>query len=243
METQVTFGKVLSHVIGWTILGFVVLLLIGPVLAVLGTILPFALVGFLSWAGYRAARRLVHKAKAGELDSHIEALKAKLAAQQAARETARQKIDEQLQLVRERLSPGGTWNRAARGGFGRVLRWPGALVARVVPAVLRLPITVLLLPFLALRWFGRQAWGVASVVVTSVGRLVSWTFAQGRFATVIMLEVFCGIAVGGLLGGLAEQKMSLHGDFVLVGAAVGGLLGALVSLSTPEPRRKTSAVA
>jgi hypothetical protein len=242
METQVTFGKVLSHLIGWTVLGFVVLLLIGPVLAILGTILPFALVGFLCWLGFRTIHRLVNKAKAGAFDEHLEVMKAKLAAQQAAREAARQMIDERIQVMKERLASGGTWNRAARGGFGRLLRLPGNLVARVVPAILRVPITLLRLPFIALRWFGRQVWGVVSAVGTAVGRLVSWTFAQGRFATVIMLEVFCGIAVGGLLGGLAEQKMSLHADFVLVGAAVGGLLGALVSLSTPEPKRKTSAV-
>lgn len=243
MESQLTFGKVLSHVIGWTVLGFVVLLLIGPVLAIVGTILPFALVGFLSWAGYRAIRRVVTKAKTGAFDDHLQAVKEKLAAQQAAREAARRVLDEHIQLMKERLATGGSWNRTARSGLVRLLRLPGLIVARVAMALLRLPFLVLLLPFIALRWMGRQAWGAASAVVRTIGRFVSWAFAQGRFATVIILEVFCGIAVGGLLGGLAEQKMSLHNDFVLIGAALGGLLGVLVALSTPEPKRNTSALA
>jgi hypothetical protein len=229
METQLTLGKVLSHVIGWTVLGFVVLLVIGPVFAVVGAILPFALVGFLCWAGYRGIRRLTHQAKTGV-------------------------IDERIQVVREKLAPGGEWNRAARngigaarGGVGRVLRLPGSLVAllatalvRLPVAILRLPLMILRLPIIALGWVGSQVWGVASSVGRFTGRVVTGAFAQGRFAAVIVLEVFCGIAVGALLGGLAEQRLSLHGDMVLTGAAVGGFLGVLVALSTPEPRRKTS---
>jgi hypothetical protein len=229
METQLTLGKVLSHVIGWTVLGFVVLLVIGPVFAVVGAILPFALVGFLCWAGYRGIRRLTNQTREGVLE-------------------------ERIQVVKEKLAPGGEWNRAARNGIGaargragRLLRLPGALIAllattlvRLPLAVLRIPLALLRLPFTVLRWVGRQAWGAASAVGRFTGRVVSGAFVQGRFAAVIMLEVFCGIAVGALLGALAEQRLSLHGDHVLTGAAVGGFLGVLVALSTPEPKRKTT---
>jgi hypothetical protein len=216
METQLTFGKALSYVIGWTVLGFGVLLVIGPVLAVVGTILPFALIGFLSWAGYRAVQRLTHHASA-------------------------EALDERILVVRQKLAPDGEWNRAARSGLHRILRFPVALAAWIVALVVWLPWNVLRLPLTAVAWFGRRAWGVVSAVGAFVGRVVSGAFVQGRFATVIVLEVFCGIAVGGMLGGLAEQRLSLAGDFVLTGAAVGGFLGVLVALSTPEPRRKTPA--
>src|SRR6516225_8867426 len=39
------------------LLGFAVIVLIGPALGVVGTLLPFAIIGGLSWAGYRFGRR------------------------------------------------------------------------------------------------------------------------------------------------------------------------------------------
>jgi hypothetical protein len=213
MEPQLTLGKALRYVIGWTVLGFIVLIVLGPVLAIVGTILPFAVIGFVSWAGYRAVRGVANPTRPGL-------------------------IDERIQAVRARLAPNGQWNRAARGGLDRAMRFPGAVGA----AVVRLPLTVVRLPFTVLAWTARRVWRGLSAVGAFAGRFVSGAFVQGKFATVIALEVFCGIAVGAMLGGLAEQKFSLGGDFVLTGAAVGGFFGVLVALSTPEPKRNTPQV-
>jgi hypothetical protein len=216
METQRTFGKVLGHVIGWTALGFVVLLVIGPVFAIVGTLLPFTIIGFASWAGYRAVRRVALRARAGSLD-------------------------ERIQVMRVKLAREGEWNRTARRGLGRAARVPGAVAAGLVSAAVRLPWTVLRLPFAALGWFGRKAWRATAAAGAFAGRVAAAALAQGSFAAVIMLEVFCGIAVGGLLGNLAEQRFSLSSDATLTGAAVGAFLGVLVALATPEPGRKTPA--
>jgi hypothetical protein len=207
METQLTVGKVVGHLIGWTILGFIVLLVIGPVIAIVGTILPFALVGFLTWVGYRAVRRVVRHPKVGDLDERVVHLKKKLA-------------------------PGGEWNRAACHGCHRAFRAPGAAVAWAVPKVLRFPGSVV-------AWFARKAWRAAGAVLVFAGRTLSFAYVQGRMVAVIFLEVFCGIAVGGLLGALIDRRISMHGELVLPGAAIGAFLGVLVALSTKEPGKRS----
>jgi hypothetical protein len=42
----------------FSLLGLAVLVLIGPVLAIVGVLLPFALIGLLAWGGYRLLARL-----------------------------------------------------------------------------------------------------------------------------------------------------------------------------------------
>src|SRR6516165_4561118 len=53
-------GQILRKVIIFTLVGFLVVVLSGPVLTLLGVLLPFALVGFLVWIpfqGYRLWRK------------------------------------------------------------------------------------------------------------------------------------------------------------------------------------------
>src|SRR4051794_6575463 len=60
-----TFAFLRSFV--WlSLLGLAVLVLIGPVLAVVGTLLPFALVGLLAWGGYRGVKGLAARLRAGQ---------------------------------------------------------------------------------------------------------------------------------------------------------------------------------
>jgi hypothetical protein len=53
MENQPRTGDVVRKVAGITLLGFLVVILIGPILTVLGVVLPFALVGLLVYIPYR----------------------------------------------------------------------------------------------------------------------------------------------------------------------------------------------
>ncbi|MFO0846849.1 MAG: hypothetical protein U0797_31535 [Gemmataceae bacterium] len=48
-----------------SLLGFAVTVLIGPAVAVAGTLLPFALIGGLVWGGYRGSRVLVRRLRTG----------------------------------------------------------------------------------------------------------------------------------------------------------------------------------
>jgi hypothetical protein len=43
------------------LLGFAVIVLVGPVLAILGVLLPFAIVGALAWVGFRFGRALTRR--------------------------------------------------------------------------------------------------------------------------------------------------------------------------------------
>jgi hypothetical protein len=51
--------KLVGKVVQFSLLGFLAIVLVGPVLGILGTLLPFALIGALVWGGYRGLRRLV----------------------------------------------------------------------------------------------------------------------------------------------------------------------------------------
>src|SRR5581483_11290305 len=53
MESLHSTADILRKIVLFTILGFLAIILIGPVLTVLGVILPFALVGFLMWLPFR----------------------------------------------------------------------------------------------------------------------------------------------------------------------------------------------
>jgi hypothetical protein len=52
---------VLRSLMGLALMGFAVTVLIGPVLAVLGVLLPFAMIGALAWVGFRVGRVLVRR--------------------------------------------------------------------------------------------------------------------------------------------------------------------------------------
>jgi hypothetical protein len=59
-----------------SLLGFAVLLLSGPVLAVAGILLPFALIGGLTWAGYRVSHNLVRRLRGEQARPIFEEVKA-----------------------------------------------------------------------------------------------------------------------------------------------------------------------
>jgi hypothetical protein len=54
MEKLQGSAHILRHVVLWTLIGFGVLVLSGPIIAIVGTLLPFALVGLLIWLVVRA---------------------------------------------------------------------------------------------------------------------------------------------------------------------------------------------
>ncbi len=56
---------VLRSVVCLSLLGVAVLVLIGPVLAIAGVLLPFVLIGGLAWGAYRFSRRLVRRLRGG----------------------------------------------------------------------------------------------------------------------------------------------------------------------------------
>jgi hypothetical protein len=51
--------RLLGKLAYFSVLGFLFVTLIGPVLGILGTLLPFAVIGGLVWGGYRVVRRVV----------------------------------------------------------------------------------------------------------------------------------------------------------------------------------------
>jgi hypothetical protein len=53
MESMQATGEVFRKIVGITLIGFLVVVLIGPILTVLGVLLPFALVGLLVYVPYR----------------------------------------------------------------------------------------------------------------------------------------------------------------------------------------------
>src|SRR5688500_5046059 len=53
MEYMQTTAQILRKVAIITLVGFLVVVLSGPVLTLVGALLPFALVGFVVWVGYR----------------------------------------------------------------------------------------------------------------------------------------------------------------------------------------------
>jgi hypothetical protein len=57
---------VLRKLVLFAVLGFATVMLIGPVLAVVGTLLPFALVGALVWLAYKGVRRLAARLRGPE---------------------------------------------------------------------------------------------------------------------------------------------------------------------------------
>jgi uncharacterized membrane protein len=54
MEHLQSSTDILRKLALWTLIGFVVLVLLGPILTVVGVALPFAIVGFLVWLAFRA---------------------------------------------------------------------------------------------------------------------------------------------------------------------------------------------
>jgi hypothetical protein len=53
MERLQSTADVVRKVALWTVVGFLVVFLIGPVLSLVGVILPFALIGFVVWLPFR----------------------------------------------------------------------------------------------------------------------------------------------------------------------------------------------
>jgi hypothetical protein len=114
--------QLLGKIAYFTVLGFVVIMLIGPVLGIAGAILPFALVGFAVWLAYRGVQRLVGRFRKEGKPIPIELRTPRIVTQ--VREQVREK-------VRDKLVRTGRLQRA-----GRVLQEMvcGALVAGIVVA-------------------------------------------------------------------------------------------------------------
>ena len=52
---------ILRSLVFLSLIGFAVLVLIGPVVAIAGAVVPFALIGGLAWGGYRVTGRMVRR--------------------------------------------------------------------------------------------------------------------------------------------------------------------------------------
>jgi hypothetical protein len=99
----------LRKLVWFTVLGFATVILIGPVLAVLGTVVPFALVGGLVWLAYQGVRRLVGRGRGQEKPALPEVL-------QGARREARRAFAQGIQKC-SRWAPAARCRLRAAGGW------------------------------------------------------------------------------------------------------------------------------
>jgi hypothetical protein len=209
--------------------GFVALMLIGPVLAVVGTLLPFAVVGVLVWSGYRLFRRAVGCPRRWAEGEHevrhrmwrgmryagrgawvcgaraAEAMPAVLA---GARRAGEQVRDRGWGACRGAWEAGGPVVMRGVERAGQAARACGACAAESVPAVLAR---------------ARQA-----------GAPVR---ARLRFVARILWEVACGSLVGVTMGSLAGWQTNSVAEYVLLGGLMGAVLGLIVGVSRWEPAR------
>jgi hypothetical protein len=192
MEHQLSIGKIIGYALGWTALGFIVLLAIGPVLAVVGTLLPFALIGFLTWAVYRGIRWLVGRPAEGPLEKRFPEAKAQCF--RVLRRTRSASCRAARGLVALVGRPLGFLLHLLLGG----LRWVGRkvcwVVFRVGAAVGR-----------AFSWLLRQGRFVGVIVLEVFCGVVIGAMLGAQLEQRLSLSsdgLVIGAVVGGLLGAL-----------------------------------------
>jgi hypothetical protein len=222
----------LRRVLWFTAIGWVTLLLIGPVLTVLGTILPFALLGGVVWLVWSGARRTAERFRLTAVRNKLVENRVLPAVGRGVREVFGQGIRQcknALPVVCE-----GAW-RAGRGA-GKVFHEGLHHCRGAAPAVREHAWTVGCEAGRAIHGVIHHCRETAPEFRARGRRIAEKMAIFLRAATRIGVEMVCGSVVGGLVAwytvGQTEQA-------VAIGALIGAALGFVVGGPTREPERET----
>jgi hypothetical protein len=185
---------VARRVFWFTALGFITVVLIGPVLSILGTMLPFALVGALVWLAWSGLRRFAERFRPSVVQEKFVPNRVLPAVGRDARRVFQEGVRQYKDfgpVVCEHI-------RQARSGAGRILRQGMQHCREVGPA---------------LREQGRRMEGkvatwtraAARIVMEGicgavVGGLVAW-YAVGPTEESVAIGALVGATLGFVLGG------------------------------------------
>jgi hypothetical protein len=188
-----------QRVFWFTALGFLTVVLIGPVLSILGTILPFALLGALVWLAWSGARRLTERFRPSVVREKLVPNRVLSAVSHGARRVFQEGVRQCKDfgpVVLERVWQAGS-------GAERMLRQGMQQCREAGPA---------------LREQGRRmegkvvAWtrAVARMVVEGtcgavVGGLVAW-YAVDPTAESVAIGALVGAALGFVVGGTKQES-------------------------------------
>jgi hypothetical protein len=203
------FVTVLRKVLWFTLLGWVAILLAGPVIGVVGTILPFALVGALVWLVWWGGNYVVERFRPSAVREQLKADRIVPALGQGARIVGREAgrvFQAGLHHCRE-AAPALKEHACAFGcGAGRMVREGMQQCREVVPAM---------------RSRGSRFSEKMSAFLRATSRL--------------FLEISCGAIVGGLLAWFAVDNTE---QTVAIGALLGAALGFVVGGPKRQPERE-----
>lgn len=182
------------RVFWFTALGFLTVVLIGPVLSIIGTILPFALVGALAWFSWWGVRRVAERFRFGTIREKLTAERVLPAVGRGARRVFQEGVRQCKEfgpVVCERVWQAGS-------GAGRMLRQSVEHCREVGPA---------------LREQGRRMEGKVTTWIRAaarivmevgcgavVGGLVAW-YAVGPTEESVAIGALIGAALGFVVGG------------------------------------------
>jgi hypothetical protein len=203
------FLTVVRRVLWLTLIGWATLLLIGPVLTVVGTILPFALIGGVVWLGWWGINKAAERFHPSRVREKLHADRVMPALGQGARYVGRETgrvfqagihhCREAAPALRERACAVGCQ-------AGRFVREGVHHCKEVVPA---------------LRARSNLLGERMKVFLRATGRM--------------LFEIGCGALVGGLVAWFAVDNTE---QTVAIGALVGAALGFVVGGSKREPVRE-----
>jgi hypothetical protein len=178
----------LRRVVLWTILGLATVVLIGPIAAVVGTVLPFTLIGVLVWLTARGVQRLVARWRGSPAAEKLAEVRAQLP--DVAR-GARQAVENGIRRCRE-LGP------VVCEGAREVVQRGARQCRGVVPAIRD--------GARRLRAHGRTLWRVATEVVCGslAGALLCW-YAAGS-GEIVAAGAAAGAALGLLTSGVVGRS-------------------------------------
>jgi hypothetical protein len=193
------------RVFWFTALGFLTVVLIGPVLSIVGTILPFALIGALVWFAWGGLRRLAERFRPDAIREKLVPNRVLPAVSRGARRVFQEGIRQCKDLgpvVCERVWQAGS-------GAGRMLR-QGMQHCREVAPVLREQ---------SRRMEGKVAtWTrVAARMALEVtcgavvGGLVAW-YAVGPTEESVAIGALIGAALGFVVGGPKHEPARLAAE-------------------------------
>jgi hypothetical protein len=199
-----------------TILGVLVVTLIGPVMAIFGVIIPFAIVGFVALTMYRVVARLL----GGWGRKHARDREALQAALRGAGRFGRQACYQGAVLGRQACVQGA------------------ALGRRVAPEVVNLgrrAADCAAVPMRVGMRYGRD--------LAHLGRQVGERAARrGRLIGTMVREGVCGALVGAIVGLLLDwQAVNVMDVYTPAGALAGAAVGIVVAFSRREPVEEAGA--
>jgi hypothetical protein len=223
---------VFRKVLWFTAIGWLTILLIGPVMAVVGTLLPFALVGALVWLAGWGALRAAERFRLTAVRDKLAGNRVLPAVGRGIRVVVGQGVHQcknAMPAVRE-----GAW-RAGRGA-GRMFQEGIHHCREAAPAVRERAWLVGCGAGRAIRGGLHQCGEVVPDLKAKGRRIAEKTATFLRAATRIGVEMVCGSVVGGLVAWYAVGQSE---EAIAAGALIGAALGFVVGGPAREPVRET----